>query len=82
MTHNYVMISASRFYFLIYFLFVPQFRLIFENHMVLKKRNVNVFRSRAFFISGRQLVCYQLLVLYQEIDILASLEYLKTKYCI
>ena len=49
MTHNYVMISASLFYFSICFIFVPKFRL---------------------------------LVLYQEIDILATIEYLKTKNCI
>ena len=45
MTHNYVIISASLFYFLIYFLFVPKYRLIFENHMVFEKRNVNVFKA-------------------------------------
>ena len=37
MTHTYVIISASLFYFLIYFLFVPKYRIIFENHMVLEK---------------------------------------------
>ena len=53
MTHNYVMISASRFYFLIYFLFVPKFRLISENHIVLKKQNVNVFQAVPFlFVAG------------------------------
>ena len=48
MTHNYVIISASLFYFLIYYLFVSKFRLIFENHMVLKKRIVNVFQAVPF----------------------------------
>ena len=75
MTHNYVIISASLFYFLINF-FVLKFRLFFENHMVLKKRNVNVFQAvPLLLVSGS----YQLLVLYQEIDILANIEYLKTK---
>ena len=50
MTHNYVRISASLFYFLIYFLFVLKFWLIFENHMVLKKRNVNVFQAVPFLL--------------------------------
>ena len=50
MTHNYVIISASLFYFLIYFLFVPKFRLIFENHMVFKKWNVNVFQAVPFLL--------------------------------
>ena len=50
MTHNYVIISTSLFYFLIYFLFVSKFRLFFENHMVLKKRNVNVFQVVPFLL--------------------------------
>ena len=50
MTHNYVIISASLFYFLIYFLFVPKCRLSFENHMVLKKRNVSVFQAVPFLL--------------------------------
>ena len=50
MTHNYVIISASLLYFLIYFLFVPKFRLIFENHMVLKERDVNVFQAVPFLL--------------------------------
>ena len=81
MTHNYVRISASLLYFLIYFLFVPKFRLIFENHMF-SKNEMWMFSKPCFFISGRQFIRYQLRVLYQEIDILASIEYLKTKNCI
>ena len=50
MTHNYVMISASLFYFLIYFLLVPKFRFIFENHMVLKKQIVNVQQAVPFLL--------------------------------
>ena len=50
MKHNYVMISATRFYFSIYFLFAPKFRLIFENHIVLKKRNLNVFQAVPFLL--------------------------------
>ena len=50
MTHNYVIISASLFYILIYFLFVPKFRLFFENHMILKKRNVHVFQAVPFLL--------------------------------
>ena len=74
MTHNYVIISASFIYFLIYLLFFPKFRLIFKNHMVLKKTKCECFPRRVFFFSGRQFISYQLLVLYQEIDILASIE--------
>ena len=47
MTHNDVIISASLFNF---FFFVPEFRLIFENHMVLIKRNVNVFQAVPFLL--------------------------------
>ena len=46
--------------------------------MVLKKRNVNVFQAVPFLLVAGSL-SYKLLVLYQEIDILASIEYLKTK---
>ena len=41
-----------------------------------------MFSKPCFFISGRHFISYQLLVLYQEIDILATIEYLKTKNCI
>ena len=50
MTHNYVIISASLFYFLSYFHFFPKFRLFLENHMVLKKRNVDVFQAVPFLL--------------------------------
>ena len=50
MIHNYVRIPASLFYFAIYFLFVPKFRIIFEKHMVLKKRNLNVFQAVPFLL--------------------------------
>ena len=73
MTHNYVRISASLLYSLIYFLFAPKFRLIFENHMFSKNEMWKLSKP-CFFISGRQFISYQLLVLYQEIDILASIE--------
>ena len=60
MTHNYVMVSASLFYFLIYFLLVPKFRFIFENHMVLKKQIVNVQPAVLFYYWPTVYMVYEL----------------------
>ena len=47
--------------------------------MVSKKTKCECCPSSAFVISDRQFIGYQLLVLYQEIDILSSIEYIKTR---
>ena len=44
------LILAFQVFFSIYFLFAPKFRLFFENHFVLKKRNVNVFQAVPFLL--------------------------------